>query len=91
VYGTLSTTQYRENSKKASELTFNRPKQEKPDIWSTNLTQDEPVLCFNEDSFRQSLEMCQPSAGRKSDLGGGETYTTYHIKFGDVFCLKKCI
>jgi len=124
--------------KKASELTFKKPKQEKPDIQSTNLTQDEHVLCFNEDSFRQSLEMCQPSAGwllnfaeekdieqpvrkhiyidqcchdavnlrsmtqcfeiertfigcevprkddcrsgGKRDLGGGETYTTYHIK-----------
>ena len=53
------------STKKASELTFKKPKQEKPDIQSTNLTQDEPVLCFNEDSFRQSLEMCQPSAGRR--------------------------
>ena len=48
---------------KKSELTFKKPKQEKPDIQSTNLTQDEPVQCFNEDSFRQSLAMCQPSAG----------------------------
>ena len=64
VYGTLSTTQDRKLSpKKASELTFKKPKQEKPEIQSTNLTQDEPVQCFNEDSFRQSLEMCQPSAG----------------------------
>ena len=44
--------------KKASELTFKKPKQEKPDIQSTNLTQDEPVLCFNEDSPHQSLVMC---------------------------------
>ena len=42
---------------KEGKWTFKKPKQEKPD------TQDEPVLCFNEDSFRQSLEMCQPSAG----------------------------
>ena len=35
--------------KKAFELTFKKPKQEKPDIHSTNLTQDEPVLCFNLD------------------------------------------
>jgi len=34
VYGTLSTT------RKASELTFKKPKQETPDIQSTNLTQD---------------------------------------------------
>ena len=44
--------------KKASELTFKKPKQEKPDKQFTNLIQDEPVLCFNEDSFRQSLEKC---------------------------------
>jgi len=48
--------------KKASELTFKKPKQEKPDIQSTKLTQDEPVLCFNEDSFRQSPAMCPHSA-----------------------------
>ena len=30
--------------KKASELTFKKSKQEKPDIQSTNLTQDEPVF-----------------------------------------------
>ena len=46
--------------KKASELTFKKPKPEKPNIQFTNLTQDEPVLCYNEDSFRQSLDMCQP-------------------------------
>ena len=49
---------------KKSELTFKKPKQEKPDIQSTNLTQDEPVQCFNEDSFRQILEQSQPD--RKS-------------------------
>ena len=48
--------------KKASELTFKKPKQEKPDIQSTKLTQDEPVLCINEDSFRQSPAMCPHSA-----------------------------
>ena len=65
MYGTLSSKprQRKLSPKKASELTFTMPKQEKPDIQSTNLTQDEPVQCFNEDSFRQILEQSQPSTG----------------------------
>ena len=41
------------NPKKASELTFKKPKQENPDIHTVHQF----------DSFRQILEMCQPSAG----------------------------